>query len=129
MSWGNGAILSLDEVKKKAERTLSEFQVGEPVGFWIEDGDKVQMFDCYIVAVGIMNMHRVRYDLAFQIGNTPYYVVMKDVRGRITHREEKEPRDLVDDPIQSFINGAARHVKPRPALAVVPKTDSAEKPE
>lgn len=116
MSWCNGTILTKEEVERKAGEMPSEFQIGEPVSFWIEDDAKFLKMEAYVVGVAISGAHTVRYDLAFAIAGSPYFIVAKDVRGRLSKLDEGfRPYQYVDNPLQQPTG------KPRAALSLVPQ--------
>ena len=88
MSWHQGKIFDKTDLTQGTTVELpSTFQVGQEVRLWMFDDMYVPLsVAAVVVAVNIGRHHAVSYDLAFQIGTTELYAVVKDFRGYVTDK-------------------------------------------
>lgn len=85
-------LLTGDEIKQGAGVIPSRFQVSDNVLYWIvkENGKSISL-PATVVGIHIGLRHEIRYDLAFQIGTTDEYSVVRGLRGWITSVAETVP--------------------------------------
>lgn len=90
MTWFDKKFYTKDEVKQAstAVELPSKLQIGDNAKLWLKPaGPLPQWIPCVVVGVRITDHHAIYYDLAFQIGALPFYVVARDLRGYVTPPE------------------------------------------